>query len=186
MILWQILADQGVDFRGGDPRLVAVGTTSLRLESMDRGETAAAILTSPHTEQAMARGYRVLGRSLDHLPQYPGPQGGTTRRWAAAHGELLTRFVRAYVAATRWALAPEHREEAIALHVEANGLSRQNAEDDYASSQPEATINVAGIQTILDLRTALGFLAPPAPPAERFYDVAYWEAATGQRHPVGP
>jgi len=183
MILWQILADQGVDFRAGDPRLVAVGTTSLRLESMERGDTAAAILTSPHTEQALARGYRVLGRSLDHLPQYPGPQGGTTRRWAAAHPELLTRFVRAYVAATRWALAPDNREAAIAIQVEASGLSRQNAEDEYATIQPEATINVAGIQTILDLRTALGFLTPPAPPVERFYDVHYWEAATGQRHP---
>jgi ABC-type nitrate/sulfonate/bicarbonate transport system substrate-binding protein len=183
MILWQILADQGVDFRTGDPRLVPVGTTELRLASMERGETHAAILTSPLTEQALARGYRVLGRSSDHLPHYPGPQGGTTRRWAAAHGDTLVRFIRAYVAATRWALEPAHREEALALHMAATGLTREQAADDYATIQPDATINVAGIQTILDLRVALGFLEPPALPAEQFYDPRYWEQATGRQHP---
>ena len=183
MILWQILHDLGVDFRGGDPRLVAVGTTSLRLESMERGETFAAILTSPETEQALAKGYRVLGRSRDHLPHYPGPQGGTTRAWAAANEDALVRFLRAYVAATEWALAPEHREEALALQVAATGLTRAQAEDDYAAIQPDATINVAGIQTILDLRSALGFLQGPAPPVERLYDTHFWEAATGRRHP---
>jgi ABC-type nitrate/sulfonate/bicarbonate transport system substrate-binding protein len=183
MILWQILNDLGVDFRGGDPRLVAVGTTSLRLESMDRGETFGAILTSPETEQALAKGYRVLGRSRDHLPHYPGPQGGTTRSWAAAHEDVLVRFIRAYVAATQWTLAPEHREEALALHVAATGATRAQAEDDYAAIQPDATINVVGIQTILDLRAALGFLHGPVPPIERLYDTRYWEAATGRRHP---
>ncbi len=183
MILWKILNDQGVDYRSGDPKLIPVGTTALRLESMERGETFAAIMTSPETEQALARGYRVLGRSTDHLPNYPGPQGGTTRRWAAAHEDELVRFIRAYVAATAWALAPGNREEALALHMAATGLNRQQAEDDYAAIQPDATINVAGIQTILDLRTALGFLQAPAPPVEAFYDTRYWEAATGRRHP---
>jgi ABC-type nitrate/sulfonate/bicarbonate transport system substrate-binding protein len=183
LILWQILADHGLDFRTGDPRLVPVGATAQRLESMQRGETVAAILTSPQTEQALALGYRVLGRSSDHLPHYPGPQGGTTRRWAAAHEDELVRFIRAYVAATRWALAPENREEALAVHMAAAGVSREMAEDDYAVVQPDATINIAGIQTILDLRVALGFLPEPVPPAEQFYDVRYWEAATGQRHP---
>jgi ABC-type nitrate/sulfonate/bicarbonate transport system substrate-binding protein len=182
MILWQILNDLGVDFRGGDPRLVAVGTTSLRLESMERGETFGAILTSPETEQALAKGYRVLGRSRDHLPDYPGPQGGTTRAWAAAHEDALVRFIRAYVGATRWALAPEHREEALALHVAATGATRAQAEDDYAAIQPDAAINVAGIQTILDLRTLLGFMQGPVPPIARLYDTRYWEAATGNRH----
>jgi ABC-type nitrate/sulfonate/bicarbonate transport system substrate-binding protein len=182
MILWQILNDQGVDFRGGDPRLLAVGTTSLRLESMERGETFGAILTSPETEQALAQGYRVLGRSRDHLPHYPGPQGGTTRAWAAAHEDALVGFIRAYVAATRWALAPEHRDEALALHMVATGATRAQAEDDYAAIQPDAAVNVAGIQTILDLRTALGFMQGPVPPIARLYDTHYWEAATGNRH----
>src|SRR5262245_39944026 len=98
MILWQILADQGVDFRGGDPRLVPVGATAQRLASMERGETVAGILTSPESDQALARGYRDLGRSLDHIPQYPGQQGGATRRWGSAHPDELIRFVRAFVA----------------------------------------------------------------------------------------
>jgi ABC-type nitrate/sulfonate/bicarbonate transport system substrate-binding protein len=183
MILWKILNDLGVDYRTGDPTLIPVGTTALRLESMLRGETYAAIMTSPETEQALAQGCHVLGRSTDHLPNYPGPQGGTTRRWAAAHADELVRFIRAYAAATEWALTRANREAAIALHLAATGLTREQAEDDYAIIQPGAAINVAGIQTILDLRTALGFLQPPAPPAAAFYDAQYWEAATGRRQP---
>jgi ABC-type nitrate/sulfonate/bicarbonate transport system substrate-binding protein len=183
LILWRILADQGIDFRGGDPRLVAVGATALRLQSMERGETVAAILTSPETEQALALGYRVLGRSMDHLPQYPAPQSGTSRRWAAAHQDELVRFIRAYVAATDWTLDPANREAALALHRDAWNVTREAAEAEYAAIQPAATINTAGIQTILDLRAELGFLTPPIPPATRFYDVRYWEAATGRRHP---
>ena len=183
LILWKILADQGLDFRGGDPRLVPVGTTALRLDSMDRGETFAAIVSGPEIDRARASGYRQLGSALDHIPQYPAPQGGTTRRWAAAHEGELVRFIRAYSAATEWALAPANRETVLALHMNRWGMSRAVAEDDYTRIQPNATINVAGIQTILDLRTALGFLPPPTPPATRFYDVRYWEAATGRRHP---
>src|SRR5579875_391648 len=183
LILWQILADHGLDFRTGDPRLVPVGAPAQRLASMERGETVAAILVSPQTEEALARGYRVLGRSLEHLPQYPGPQGGTTRRWAAANEDRLVRFIRAYVAATAWALAPANREEALGIHQRRAGLERTAAEDDYAAVQPDATINIPGIQLVLDLRAALGFLPAPPPPAEQFYDARYWEQATGRPHP---
>lgn len=183
LILWQILADQGIDFRSGDPRLVAVGATAQRLESMERGETVAAILTPPETDRALAQGYHVLGRSMDHLPQYPGPQSGTTRRWAQANADKLVRFIRAYVAATNWALDPANRAEALAIHQRAWSLTPEAAEEHLQAAQPDATINTAGIQTVLDLRTALGFLDAPAPPATRFYDTRYWEQATGRPHP---
>jgi ABC-type nitrate/sulfonate/bicarbonate transport system substrate-binding protein len=183
LILWQILAAQGIDIRSGDPRLVAVGATARRLESMVRGETAAAILNSPETEQALAMGYHVLGRSTDHLPQYSAPQGGTTRRWAAANTEQLVRFIRAYVAATEWALDPAHRDEAIALHQQRWGLPRDVAERDWQAVQPGATIDTAGIQAVLDLSEAVGFLPSPLPPATAFYDTRYWEQATGRPHP---
>jgi ABC-type nitrate/sulfonate/bicarbonate transport system substrate-binding protein len=120
---------------------------------------------------------------MDHLPQYPAPQSGTSRRWAAAHQDELVRFIRAYVAATDWTLDPANREAALALHRDAWNVTREAAEAEYAAIQPAATINTAGIQTILDLRAELGFLTPPIPPATRFYDVRYWEAATGRRHP---
>lgn len=181
MILWKVLADHGIDFRTGDPPLVPVGTTSLRLDSMERGETFAAITSGPDTERALALGFRVLGRSSDHLPDYPGPQCGTTRRWAAAHPDALVRYIRAVVAAIDW--AGQNRDVAIALYRDARGVSQAAAEEIYSTLQPDGAVNVAGIQTILDLRVALGFLAPPAPPAERFYDTRYWEQATGRQHP---
>ena len=181
MILWQILADQGLDFRTGDPRLVPVGTTSLRLESMGRGETFGAITSARETEQALAMGFRPIGSSSEYLPDYPGAQCGTTRRWAAAHQDALVRYVRAYVAATEWAL--QNREAALALYRDATGVSLAVAEEAHETISPDAVLATSGTQRILDLRVALGFLDGPAPQAQRFYDTRYWEMATGRRHP---
>jgi ABC-type nitrate/sulfonate/bicarbonate transport system substrate-binding protein len=183
MILWKILNDQGLDFRGGDPRLVPVGATVPRLESMARGETAAAIVGLADVERAQSLGLHALGSSRDHLPEYPGTQGGTTRRWAQAHPDVLTRFIRASAAASQWARNPANRTAAIALYREASGANPQTADEAYATLIADATIDVNGIQTVLDLRVALGLMQPPAPPASRFYDTRYWEAATGRRHP---
>jgi ABC-type nitrate/sulfonate/bicarbonate transport system substrate-binding protein len=184
MILWRILADHGVDFRTGDPPLIPVGTTSLRLESMSRGETFAAIVSSGDLEDAQARGFRVLGHSRDYLPDYPAPDCGTTRRWAAANQDALVRFIRAWVAATEWALHPANREQALAIYMRETGESRDLAESRFEQITPDARVNIPGIQIILDLRTALGFLpgGGPVPPAERFYETRYWEQATGRRH----
>ncbi len=183
MILWKILDDQGLDFRTGDPRLVPVGATGPRLASMERGETAAGIVGLADVERAQALGLHSLGSSRDHLPEYPGTQGGTTRRWAEAHPDVLVRFIRASVAASQWAKEPANRAAAIALYRDLTGANQETAEEAYATLIPDATIDVRGIQTILDLRVALGFMQPPAPPASRFYDTRYWEAATGRRHP---
>jgi ABC-type nitrate/sulfonate/bicarbonate transport system substrate-binding protein len=183
MILWKILNDQGVDFRTGDPRLAPVGATGTRLAAMERGEAAAGIVGLADVEGAEARGLHALGSSRDHLPEYPGTQGGTSRRWAEAHPDVLIRFIRANVAATDWARNPANRAAAIALYRDMTGANAETAEEAYATIMPDAAIDVAGIQTILDLRVALGFLDAPAPPAERFYNWRYWEAATGRRHP---
>ena len=185
MILWRILAEHGVDFRTGDPSLIPVGTTSLRLDSMERGETFAAIVSPTDLDDALRRGFRVLGESRDYLPEYPAPDCGTSRRWAVANEDALVRYIRAWIAATDWALHPANREEAMAIYMRESGASRPVAEARFAEINPTGAINIPGIQTILDLRTALGFLpgTGPLPPIQRFYDTRYWERATGRPHP---
>jgi ABC-type nitrate/sulfonate/bicarbonate transport system substrate-binding protein len=147
------------------------------------GEAAAGIVGLADVEGAEARGLHSLGSSRDHLPEYPGTQGGTTRRWAEAHPDVLIRFIRASAAASQWAKNPANRAAAIALYRQSTGANPETAEEAYATLIPDAAIDVQGIQTVLDLRVALGFLPAPAPPAARFYDTRYWEAATGRRHP---
>jgi hypothetical protein len=96
---------------------------------------------------------------------------------------VLNRFIWASAAASQWARDPANRAAAIALYREATGANQETAEEAYATLIPDAAIDVNGIQMVLDLRVALGFMAAPAPPATRFYDTRYWEAATGRRDP---
>ena len=181
-----ILLEQMLQMKGVQPNeydMIQAGGTPDRYAAVKSGGAAAALLTQPADFKAESEGFNNLGLVSDLIPDYQFTVNAVRRSWAQQNSDALVRFLRAYVAATRWALTPAHREEALALHMAATGLTRAQAEEDYAAIQPDATINVAGIQTILDLRTVLGFLQGPAPPIERLYDTRYWEAATGRRHP---
>ena len=46
---------------------------------------------------------------------------------------------------------------------------------------PQARINPAAIQTVIELRKEMGVYQPPFDPPARFYDDSYWREATGTR-----
>jgi ABC-type nitrate/sulfonate/bicarbonate transport system substrate-binding protein len=89
------------------------------------------------------------------------------------------RFIRAWAAATDWLLAPENREETIALVIEKEKLTRAAAEDAYRKVVPKARINPGALATVIELRKEMGVYKPPFDPPERFYDASYWSEATG-------
>src|SRR6202008_4076752 len=68
LVLRKILLSKNLDFSRGDYELFAVGNTPLRLESMKKGETFAAILTPPVDAQAAAAGMVRFGDSSEVLP----------------------------------------------------------------------------------------------------------------------
>jgi ABC-type nitrate/sulfonate/bicarbonate transport system substrate-binding protein len=177
LIRKKILRTHGMDDTEYDIEII--GSSPVRLQAFLERRVAAAMLTPPASDKALAAGGVLLANSEDYVPGWPLTCGWTLRRWLANHRELAVRFIRAWAAATDWLLRPENREEAIALMMEKEQLTRAAAETAYSKVVPKARINPAALQTVIELRKEMGVYKPPFDPPERFYDASYWSEATG-------
>ncbi|HWX77242.1 MAG TPA: ABC transporter substrate-binding protein [Candidatus Acidoferrales bacterium] len=156
-----------------------IGSSPVRLEEFLKGRVAAAMLTPPASDRALAAGGVLLANAEDYVPGWPLTCGWTLRRWLLDHRELVVRFIRGWVEATDWLLAPQNRAETIDLMIEKEQLSRAAAEEAYRKVVPKARINPAALNTVIELRKEMGVYKPPYDRPQRFYDASYWHEATG-------
>jgi len=156
-----------------------IGSSPVRLEAFLKGRVAAAMLTPPASDKALAAGGVLLANAEDYVPGWPLTCGWTLRRWLLSHRELVVRFIRAWVKATDWLLEPQNRPATIELMIEKERLSSAAAEDAYRKVVPKARINPAALNTVIELRKEMGVYQPPYDPTQRFYDASYWCEATG-------
>ena len=177
LIRKKILRSHGMDDNEYDIEII--GSSPVRLEAFLQRRVAAAMLTPPASDKALAAGGVLLANSEKYVPGWPLNCGWTLRPWLVEHRALVVRFIRAWAAATDWLLAPENREETIALVMETEKLTRAGSEDAYRKVVPKARINPAALRTVIELRKEMGVYQPPIDPPERFYDASYWSEATG-------
>jgi ABC-type nitrate/sulfonate/bicarbonate transport system substrate-binding protein len=181
LIRMKILRSHGMS--ESDYRIEIIGSSPKRLEAFLEGRVAAAMLTPPSTERALASGGMLLAPAEDYVPNWPLTCGWTHRSWLEGHRDLVVRFIRAWSAATDWLLKPEHREETIELIMDIEHLDRPRAEESCRRVVPKARLNPQAFRQVLELRIEMGVYKPPYSPAERFYDASYWCAATGLAPP---
>ena len=177
LIRKKILRTHGMDDTDYDIEII--GSSPVRLEAFLQGRVAAAMLTPPASDKALAAGGVLLANSEDYVPGWPLTCGWGLRRWLLAHRALTVRFIRAWVAATDWLLRSENRDETIGLMMEKEKLSRAAAENAYGKVVPKARINPAALQGVIELRKEMGVYQPPFAPPEKFYDASYWTEAIG-------
>jgi ABC-type nitrate/sulfonate/bicarbonate transport system substrate-binding protein len=173
----KIMRDHGIT--QDEYRFEVIGNSYLRLEALQSGRVAAAMLAPPSSDKAMAGGAVILAEGADHIRDWPIICGWGLRHKLAANRSLIVRYIRASVAATDWLLQPENREETIQLLMREERLSRPRAEKAYTQVVPKCAINVEALRSNIELRIELGYYAPPHKPTESFYDANYWCEATG-------
>ena len=178
LIRKKILRQHGMD--DTEYQIDIIGSSPKRLEAFLQGRVAAAMLTPPASDKALAAGGILLANSEQYVPNWPLTCGWTLRRWLVSHRELVVRFIRAWVAATDWLLRAENRESTLQLMMEKEHLNRASAEEAYRKVVPKARINPAALKTVIELRREMGVYKPPYDPPERFYDDSYWREATGR------
>lgn len=177
LVLRRILLAHGLDLKKGDFELVPAGATGARLDSMNRGETFAAILNPPWDTKAEASGHKRFCDHREVLPNYPGGVFAVSQGWARSQRQDLVKFLRAWVAGVRWANDARNREQAIKLIADEEKLSPQAAAGRLAQLPKDGTMDVAGLQSVLDLRTQFGFVLPMGADLKRYYDLGYYQAA---------
>jgi ABC-type nitrate/sulfonate/bicarbonate transport system substrate-binding protein len=173
---------RGMGLSATDYETVASGGHEPRAQALREGKIDAALVTPPFSLALAAQGACTLARARDHLPRYLGSCAVTTRRWASTSGERLRAYARAYRESLAWVLEPANRPAAVGHLARAFSLERRLAEQTFdALADPDdglfrdSRIDVAGIETVLDLRMEAGLLGPQRPDPSRYYETRYLE-----------
>jgi ABC-type nitrate/sulfonate/bicarbonate transport system substrate-binding protein len=185
-VLREILARNGV--ADADVIIVRAGGTANRYRELLAGKHQATLLRTPFDLQAQAQGMRQLARA-ESLGAYQGTAGIARRSWAREHADTLEGFMRAYRSAVDWLYDRANREVVEALLV-ANSrdmtpaLARQSYDlllADKGGISRDLTIDAAGLQAVLQLRSRYGVPKKVLDEPARYIDLSYHEHAFGKR-----
>lgn len=175
--------------KDGSYKVRQVGGTFQRVKAMQQDKSAAAsMLNPPFSLQATQSGLRSMGRVADLLGPYQATGAFAMRPWIEANGDLLTRYLAAYIQGVRWALDPANSAAATALLAKNLKLSPELAQGTYAKLTdpryglaPDARFDSAGYANVLALRAEIEgqWNGTPPPPTE-WVDLQ-WHAAALRR-----
>jgi len=180
LVLRRILLAHGLDMVKGDYELVALGATGARLESMIKGETHAGILNPPFDVKAVAAGMRRLGDSKEVLPDYPNTVLATNRDWAQKNRDTVVAYLRAWLKGMAWVKDPANRDTAVKIVGAELKLNPKQAQDSVEELSTSGTLNLPGLQVVLDLRNQFGFKLTKGDKLPVYLDTQYFTAAKGK------
>lgn len=179
----KLLAQHGLDRESYGVR-TQEGTPQ-RQYCLFHSDCDAAVLGQPQDLQAIAQGYSLLGRSDEAVPDYLYTVTAVRRSWADTHKETVERFVRAMDAAFQFMRDPANRERVIRIIAETTGCSDAIAAQTlnlfFAPGRDvlprRGEINLKALQQVIAMMGEADLLKPPLPPAQRFVDLRYLQAA---------
>jgi ABC-type nitrate/sulfonate/bicarbonate transport system substrate-binding protein len=167
-----------------DYAVAPVGGCVKRLPAMQSDpHNAAAMLNPPCSLMAARDGFHDFGPAVDVVGPYQADGIWVMRPWAAAHQDILVRYLQSVIEGYRWAADPTHRQEAASI------LARHlNIVPDLASGAVEAAIgpqgslakdlrfDMDGFRNTLKLRAEFAAGEKDADPA-RYIDLNYYNRA---------
>jgi ABC-type nitrate/sulfonate/bicarbonate transport system substrate-binding protein len=168
-----------------DYRVKELVGTPVRFECLRRGECDGVPLGQPDDLIALTQGYRRLGLSTEAVSAFQFQLLAVKRSWAAAHKDVLVRFVRAIASSFRFIRDPANRAEVIKAMVAVTGSTEDIAgqtlalylEPDRGVMPKQAEFSIAGLAQVIAFMGEGGMLPQPLPPPERFVDPQYLKAA---------
>ncbi len=159
-------------FRPEDINFVAVGGGAQRLQGLREKKFSATLLNAPLDLIAEAQGATRLADMRGLIGPYQGISGMARKPWLAENKALALSFARAFKASVGWLADPANKDEATAiLRSRLPNTSPELADRIHARlSDPvrgirrDLSLDLAGIETVLRLRSA--FAMPPKPLAD--------------------
>jgi NitT/TauT family transport system substrate-binding protein len=167
------------------------GTSGQRLAALKSGAVDGSILTDPFDTQAEADGFNKLDVLL---PKYVTPEnyagGGpiVIRDWARDHQDEVGRWIRAVLKSVNWINNPANKQELFGIVGPRLNLTQDAFDRVYEKTlvstkqwSSDGQIRESAVQGVVKSLVDLGNLNPPGPPATKFYDTSYLEAALRPR-----
>lgn len=119
-VLYSILTAHGLQ-RGTEYALTALGGVFHRYQGLLSGATDGTLLSNGYEVRAAFAGHTALDPVAAVANPYLGSVLAASEPWLAAHGEVATRFLRAYLGALRWVFDSANAAACVAL------IGRQSA-----------------------------------------------------------
>jgi ABC-type nitrate/sulfonate/bicarbonate transport system substrate-binding protein len=168
-----------------DYGLVKAGGVLARFEDLMQQKHAATLLLSPFEVPAEAKGFTLLGSAIDVLGHYQGLVAATRRPWAKEHGAELEGYIRSYIAGLAWLYGRRNKEAAVALFREnLPNVTPELAAKSYdillgakGGFSRKAEIDMAGVRTVLALRSEYGEPRKALRDPRKYIDLRYYRAA---------
>src|SRR5207244_13193642 len=127
-------------------------------------------------------GLKSIGTAAAALGAYQGSSAFVLRSWSQGNGDLLVKYLQAYVEGMRWTLDSKNKPEAVALLVERLKLPQDIAAHAYdIAADPkqgfdkDAALNMEGVRNVLKLRAQ--FEGGSAAEPEKYLDLSYYQKA---------
>jgi ABC-type nitrate/sulfonate/bicarbonate transport system substrate-binding protein len=181
--MFKLLAIHGLDRGSFTPKIVE--GTPTRLNCLHVGDCDAVVLGQPQDLEAIEDGNVLLGRSDEAVPDYLYTVTAVRRSWAHAHGQALSRFVRAMGVADDFIRDPKNRDRVIKVIAETTGASGEIAgetldlffEPGRRVLPDHAAIDLNSLQQVIAMMGEAGLIGKPLPKATHFVDSQYLRAA---------
>ena len=173
LVLRRILLAHGLEMDRGDYTLLPKGATGQRLESMTQGETFAGVLNPPWDAKANAAGMKRFADQREILPDYPGGVFAVNRQWADENRDTVVNYLAAWDEGLRWARDEKNRDEVIKLISEAEKMDEKSAANRLRQLPTDGRLNLAGLQSVLDLRVQFGLTPPMGKDLVKYYDESF-------------
>ena len=160
-----------------DYKLLNIGGASDRFTALISGQIAAAPVGSPLDITAEEMGFNVIGRFIDDVPDYQLNALTVSRSWAGKNRNLLVRFMKALIQATRW--LHENKEAAVALLAREMKLNPEHTRKGWEYNvknrvwDPEANLNFKGLETIIKIYGEINQLKGALPSPDKYVDQSY-------------
>ena len=174
LVLRRILLAQGLEMERGDYTLLPKGATGHRLESMNQGETFAGVLNPPWDAKANAAGMKRFGDQREILPDYPGGVFAVSRSWADENRDTVIKYLGAWEQGLQWARDEKNHREVIKLISEAEKMDEKSAANRLRQLPSNGQLNLAGLQTVLDLRVQFRLTPPMGKDLAKYYDESFY------------
>jgi NitT/TauT family transport system substrate-binding protein len=125
----RMLEPSGV--KDGDFDMVFAGATTARASALLAGAVDAAILLPPFDFQAVAKGFKSLGLTVDYVKDLPFSGTAVNVAWATANKATLEKYMRAKTKAIAWFEDGQNRTDALRILKTASSLSEDDVEKAY-------------------------------------------------------
>ena len=175
-----------------DYQLKTVGTRRLP-EMQAHKEYAAGMLSGTSAILAKRQGFVSVGMSSKLIGPLLYHGSFARRQWAQDHADLLMRFVAANIEAQRWILLPANRAKVIEIIMDSSNpeIPAEVAAEAYAGMvngpgalTKDLRFDVSAFENFLRLRAEVeGSWGGSPPPADRFYDLSYYDKAMAKMRP---